>query len=187
MSHRRLVLFVALCLAFWASSQARAQTGEPPATPQEEPSQEARAPRPKPCASAEHRRFDFWEGTWDVENQLREGPTGRNEIRLEQGGCVVREEYTVGPYSGTSLSFYDVRARQWRQTWIDNQGQPLYLAGGWRDGAMVMTGPVGDTPTDRITWTPRDDGTVTQRWDKSEDGGETWKTAFDGLYTPASD
>ncbi len=34
-----------------------------------------------------------------------------------------------------------------------------------------------------ITWTPNADGSVRQHWETSEDG-KTWKTAFDGLYTP---
>lgn len=141
---------------------------------------------PPPCTSAEHRRFDFWIGTWEVRGAARpEAPPGRNVISLEHGGCVLREEYSNGGYSGTSLSFYDAGAGLWRQTWIDNQGQPLLLAGGWRDGSLAMAGPDGGAPADRITWTPNADGSVRQLWEKSADGGATWTTAFDGHYTRA--
>jgi hypothetical protein len=139
-----------------------------------------------PCSSADHRRFDFWVGTWEVRGAARpEAPPGRNVITLEQGGCVLREEYVNGRYGGTSLNFYDAGAGRWRQTWIDNQGQPLLIAGGWQDGAMVMSGPEGAAPTDRVTWTPNADDSVRQLWEKSADGGATWTTAFDGLYTRA--
>ena len=35
----------------------------------------------------------------------------------------------------------------------------------------------------RITWTPLDGGRVRQHWESTTDGGKTWVTAFDGLYT----
>jgi acetyl esterase/lipase len=150
------------------------------------PAAPAAAEAPPPCSSAEHRRFDFWVGTWEVRGAARpEAAPGRNVISLEHGGCVLREEYANGRYSGTSLSFYDAGAGLWRQTWIDNQGQPLLLAGGWRDGALAMAGPEGAAVRDRITWTPNADGSVRQLWEKSADGGATWTVAFDGLYTRA--
>ena len=34
-----------------------------------------------------------------------------------------------------------------------------------------------------IVWVDIVDGTVRQVWDVSKDGGESWKTVFDGLYT----
>lgn len=154
-----------------------------PAPPPPAAAPAAEAP---PCSSTEHRRFDFWVGTWEVRGAARpEAPPGRNVISLEHGGCVLREEYVNGPYTGTSLSFYDAGAGVWRQTWIDARGQPLLLAGGWRDGAITMSGPQEAAARDRITWTPNADGSVRQLWEKTEDGGATWKVVFDGLYTPA--
>lgn len=144
------------------------------------------AEAPPPCSSPEHRRFDFWVGTWEVRGAARpEAPPGRNVISLEHGGCVLREDYTNGAYSGTSLSFWDAGDGLWRQTWIDNRGQPLLLAGGWSGEALVMAGPEGAAARDRITWTPNADGTVRQLWERSADGGATWTVAFDGLYTRA--
>jgi hypothetical protein len=54
---------------------------------------------------------------------------------------------------------------------------------------MVLAGEVparepGAAPTlHRITWEPREGGTVRQHWQASRDGVETWTTAFDGLYS----
>jgi hypothetical protein len=35
----------------------------------------------------------------------------------------------------------------------------------------------------RMTFTPREDGTVRQLIEKSSDGGRTWTVDFDGVYT----
>jgi hypothetical protein len=40
---------------------------------------------------------------------------------------------------------------------------------------------------DRIGWTPHDDGSVRQWWERSEDGGKTWATVFDGRYVRTKD
>jgi len=171
-----LALFTVLA----AAPGATAQDATPPAD-----ESGADAAPAAPCSTPEHRRFDFWEGTWKVTNRSRpDRPPATNRLTLIEGGCVLREEYTAGAYSGTSLSFYDTRDGVWRQTWIDNQGQPLHLEGGWKDGAMVME-QRRDGTIDRIAWTPLGDGNVTQVWTRSEDGGESWSTVFDGLYVPA--
>ena len=41
------------------------------------------------------------------------------------------------------------------------------------------------TRAQRITWTPAADGSVTQHWETSEDGGTTWATGFMGVYRRA--
>jgi hypothetical protein len=50
---------------------------------------------------------------------------------------------------------------------------------------MVLSGDRpqadGTVATDRITFTPNDDGSVRQHWETSTDG-KTWTTAFDGHY-----
>jgi hypothetical protein len=63
----------------------------------------------------------------------------------------------------------------------------LELAGGLIDGRMVLASEPrklrdGRSVTNRITWTPNADGTVRQHWEQSFDAGQTWTTAFDGLY-----
>ena len=37
----------------------------------------------------------------------------------------------------------------------------------------------------RMTFTPRDDGSVRQFLEESTDGGKTWSVWFDGRYLPA--
>ncbi|RMH42272.1 MAG: hypothetical protein D6689_08570 [Deltaproteobacteria bacterium] len=54
------------------------------------------------------------------------------------------------------------------------------------DGAMVLTGryaePDGTESLLRGTWTPQEDGTVVQAFERSTDGGATWSTWFVGIY-----
>lgn len=137
--------------------------------------------RMRPCTEAQRRQFDFWIGEWDVANPQGQ-VVGRNVIQPFENGCVLRENYVAGAFSGTSLNFWDPTTERWHQTWIDNQGQPLHLDGGLVDDSMVLSGSAGGSHQ-RITWTPLTDGRVRQHWESSTDGGTTWTTAFDGYYS----
>jgi hypothetical protein len=143
------------------------------------------APAAGACGSEKHRQFDFWLGHWDVTSGGQ--PAGRNHIELIHGGCVLAEHWvsTEGDFAGSSLNMYDKANDKWHQTWVDTGGTLLELDGGFTDGNMVMSGtrpgPDGQAVTNRITWTRNEDGSVRQHWETSTDG-ETWTTAFDGLY-----
>lgn len=153
---------------------------------QEGASAEAVVKPPAPCAADEYRQFDFWLGDWDVTAAGAKKSGAENHISSQHGGCVVLEEYTAGAFTGMSINFYDNGQKRWRQTWMSNAGQPLYLAGGLDDaGAMVLSdkGLVDSDTVNRITWTANDDGSVRQHWEQSSDDGEIWSTVFDGLYT----
>lgn len=143
-----------------------------------------------PCTDDEYRHFDFWLGQWDVTGAGAASPTAKSDISARHGGCMMLEQYEVngGAYTGMSINYYDNVRDVWHQTWMANNGAPVYLEGGLNDdGAMVLsdeglaiseaTGTIN-----RVTWTPNDDGSVRQFWEVSSDGGETWSTAFDGLY-----
>ena len=135
----------------------------------------------KPCASPEHRQFDFWVGDWDVTRP--DGHiAGHNRITPILGGCALREEWTGAQGNqGTSLNAYDGDSHRWRQTWVDQGGTVLLLAGRLEDGKMILQSGEGAS-RQRITWTPLADGRVRQLWDSSSDGGKTWKVEFDGIY-----
>ncbi|HSC63802.1 MAG TPA: hypothetical protein VLD35_09225 [Caldimonas sp.] len=145
----------------------------------------------KACQSVEHRQFDFWVGHWEVF-----GPAGKkvgeNRIELIADGCALLEQWTgQGGVTGKSLNIYDAVDRRWHQTWVDNGGTLLMLAGRLVDRSMVMS-MTGPSPTDpqvtvqqRITWTPAGDGSVRQLWELSSDAGTTWTVLFDGRYVRA--
>jgi hypothetical protein len=142
---------------------------------------------PPPCVSAQDRQFDFWLGDWNVTDNASGRPVGTNDITRELKGCVLHEHWAgAGGSHGMSFNHYDAARKVWHQTWVDDSGGILYLDGEMRDGSMVLSGKrigrQGATVTDRITYTPRPDGTVRQWWQISRDGGATWTTSFDGIY-----
>jgi hypothetical protein len=146
-----------------------------------------------PCASPEHRQFDFWQGEWEVREAGR--AAGTNRITRVLGGCALREEWTgAGGGKGTSLNVYDEVRRRWHQTWVDDKGLVLLLEGEWRSGKMVLEGErpapsetgAGRTTRERISWSPQAGGRVRQLWESSADDGRTWQVVFDGMYAKKS-
>ncbi len=161
-------------------TQAGAQSGDP--------SGAAEKPGPAPCSAPQFRQFDFWIGHWDV-FQPDGKRAGENLIEPILGGCALRETWQGrGGFTGTSLNAYDAASKLWHQTWLDNQGGRLDLAGGLRGQTMVLESrePHPDKPgvtlDQRISWSVQPDASVRQLWETSEDGGKTWSVAFDGKY-----
>jgi hypothetical protein len=145
-----------------------------------------------PCVAPEYAQFDFWVGTWDVINPAGK-PAGTNTITRTLDGCLVREEWTgAGGSRGASWNMFDRASSRWHQIWIDISGLVLHLRGSFTNGAMQMTDAddagrrAAKGPINRITWTPRPDGTLRQLWETSADEGKSWKVAFDGTYRRAS-
>lgn len=133
---------------------------------------------PKPCEGPMHDSFNFWIGKWTVTSPARPNWSASSSITQGNDGCSIHEAYqSVGGYTGYSINFYDRNDRKWHQTWIDNQGDALYLTGGLVDGRMVL----GDG-SNRITWSVEPDGRVRQFWETTPDDGQTWTVAFDGYY-----
>lgn len=163
------IAFVVVGILFIENASARFEPAPP-------------SPTQGPCATPDHRAFDFWVGEWVVYDP-QGNVVGNNTLELQLYGCALHESWQSagGPTgNGHSYSFYDANSGNWHQTWIDASGTALYLEGGWNGTAMVMT----DGPN-RVTWTPHDDGSVQQVWETSTDGGETWTTVFDGQYVKA--
>ncbi len=139
--------------------------------------------KPKPaCETDKQRGFDFWLGEWRVTTPSRPKWSASSHITSGNNGCSIHEAYkTPQGYEGTSVNFYDKTSNQWHQTWIDNQGNPLYLNGNVQDGKMVLSDGANE-----ITWTPLEDGRVRQHWLVYDEKGES-KTAFDGYYERVSE
>lgn len=140
-----------------------------------------------PCDATPFRAFDFWVGTWTVESP--EGDrVGRNRIRKAAGGCALLESWTSEEgTTGTSLNYFDPGEERWTQVWVGARGLRLHLRGGMDGTSMVLEGERtvdGRRIRDRITWTPRPDGTVRQGWETSVDGG-AWETSWVGIYRRA--
>jgi len=134
------------------------------------------------------RQFDFWVGEWDVFNP-QGALVGTNRIESLQNGNLLLEHWRGEKGSdGKSLNFYDPAKEKWVQVWVDNSGGVIVGEGGLEDGAMSFAGthvlPTGERRPFRFTFTPQDAAAVRQFIEESADGGETWKTWFEGVYRP---
>jgi hypothetical protein len=135
---------------------------------------------PTGCGDAVHRQFDFWIGDWDVFTPDGK-PAGRSHIESFAGGCGIEEQWTGAKGGGgRSLNTYDAADHQWHQFWVGSGGSVLQLAGSFANEVMTL-----QDRGNRIRFTHNADGTVRQTWDISQDGGQTWKTSFDGKYVHA--
>lgn len=147
------------------------------------------AQSPPGCDAPEHRQFDFWIGSWTVTTPQGD-LAGTNRIERTLKGCVLVENWAGSKGgSGNSFNLWTATDGKWHQVWVDDSGTMLTLVGGLQGTSMVLTGThaapgrPGVTSTERITWTPLDGGRVRQLWESSTDGGTTWSSQFDGLYT----
>ena len=137
------------------------------------------------CADEKSHQFDFWIGEWEVYSG--ENLAGHSIIEPILDGCALQESWQGSKGSaGTSFNFYNPQIGQWQQFWVWRNGTTLELAGGYRDGQMILEGESrdqqGTTIQNRITWSNSGEGTVRQHWETSTDAGQTWQTAFDGHY-----
>lgn len=121
--------------------------------------------------------LDFWVGDWTC---TWEGGGGRNRITKELEDRVVVERFeSEAPerWSGMSLSAHG-EGTGWRQTWVDStgnywafEGEPLADGFAFHTVDLEDGRPVGkrmvfsDIRTDAFEW----------RWERSDDGGDTWR------------
>ena len=162
---------------------ATAQTTPPPSPPP-----------PPACATetAPYRDFDFWVGTWDVTTP--DGtPAGVNVITKEEGGCLLVESWTsVTGGTGRSLNFVDPQTGAWRQVWMNLNALIDYSGGLTEDGAMKLEGAItyttgGPSIPFLGTWTPNEDGSVTQDFKQYNAETDTWAPWFTGIYVKRED
>ncbi len=140
------------------------------------------------CCQAPFSDFDFWVGEWQVTDTSGTF-LGTNHIQRLLDRCLLQENWISGGQNrGKSINYYDPADEKWHQTWIDNQGTILHLAGGLQDKAMVLesdwqSGSKVSRFKHRITWTPQPNGQVIQTWDMLDAGGQVLQTLFRGTYT----
>jgi hypothetical protein len=139
------------------------------------------------CDGPRFREFDFWVGRWTVRNAKKQ-VAGENSITLEEGGCVVIERWhSASGGTGQSFNYYDPVVGLWKQRWV-GLGLILEMQGNFRNGAMVLEGPLHYVSQKRTTilrgtWTPLPHGGLRQLFEESADNGKTWTQWFDGYYS----
>jgi hypothetical protein len=163
-------VLVMLCLAtVCVIGTVAAQTPPPPA---------------KPCSAPEARQFDFWLGSWTARFADASGKrvSGGNTVSTVYDGCVIVEQFDGAPGSplkGMSHSVYDANAKRWKQTWVDNGGGYLDFTGGWESDRMILTREAernGQRFQQRMVWFDITKDAFNWHWERSDDGGKTWKT-----------
>ncbi|MBK9712633.1 MAG: hypothetical protein IPO81_15180 [Kouleothrix sp.] len=141
-------------------------------------------PEQSPAPPPESSQFDFWVGEWDV---TWDGGVGTNTIRRRMGGHVIEEQFRGGepPLHGMSVSVYSPRLGAWQQTWVDNQGSYLDLAGGLSGGEMILgmeRTANGITTRTRMVFYNIAADQLDWRWERSRDGGESWELLWQIHY-----
>ena len=134
----------------------------------------------KPCSVPESSQFDFWIGNWDL--MWNDTSHGTNNIVKIMDGCAVNENF-LDPainYRGSSWSMYNPQAKEWQQTWIDNQGGYIDLAGTFENNAMTLftettTDAAGKKIRYRMLYYNITQDKFDWSWDSTYDDGKTWK------------
>jgi hypothetical protein len=141
------------------------------------------------CDGPESRQLDFWLGEWDL-SYVEDGKPGtsRNRITKILDGCAVLEEFEGPPGTplvGRSLSMFDRLTHRWKQTWVDNSGTYLDFTGGLDQGRMVFAREAmrdGRRSTQRMVFDDVKADSLRWLWQRSDDGGRTWKTLWEIGY-----
>ena len=146
-----------------------------------------------PCAEPQHAQFDFWVGEWDATwpgDKPGVQDHGTNSIRRMMGGCVVEEHFSGGdtmPLRGMSVSTFDARSNQWKQTWVDNQGSYLDFVGEFKDRQMILwrhtTSKDGNKLLQRMVFKNIGAKEFDWSWERSVDNGKTWQVVWPIHYT----
>ena len=96
------------------------------------------------------------------------------------------EWVSTGSNKGTSTNYYNKKDDSWNQVWVDNSGFSLVLKGEFTNGKMILKSEVEQGKNERYynqkTWTPNDDGSVTQLWEVLKTDGTLIREAFRGVY-----
>lgn len=137
--------------------------------------------------------FDFWVGNWELAWQNAKGAEehGTNKIERTLNNVVIQENFEAGEgslkgYVGKSWTVWNPNSKQWKQTWVDNQGAYLDFTGTMVDGkpcfAREVTTPAGKTVKQRMVFYDISEEGFMWDWENSQDGGKTWKLAWRIAY-----
>ena len=142
------------------------------------------------CDAPMYRQLDFWVGTWDVRLDGRDAVVGTNIIEKTLDGCAILEHWTdVRGSRGKSLFYFHRADQVWKQVWVTDLGRvkEKRMLTESTSAVVVFQGELrladGTRVLDRTTLTDMGNGRVRQRIAQSADGGATWDSGFDAIYT----
>lgn len=129
-------------------------------------------------------QFDFWLGEWEV--RWGEDGTGTNHVTRILDDKVIQEDFLAPDLHGFSFSVYDPERDCWCQTWVDNNGTYLDFTGGFDGGRMVLVRDAvvrGEKCKQRMVWYNIESNRFDWNWERSDDGGQTWRVLWQIQYT----
>ncbi len=142
-------------------------------------------------ASLMNDQFDFWLGEWAL--TWEDHGRGHNSVTKILGDRIIREKFTTlhddksdTPFQGMSVSVYNEATNQWKQTWVDNQGNYLDFVGGFKDGQMILSRETiieGKPARQRVIWENIQADSLDWLWQRSDDGGQSWQTLWHIHYS----
>ena len=167
-----------------------APTGAPPpADPRQQMVAVLSASGPHASLGDQARVWDRFVGTWDCDFGFygEDGSVRRSPGELEFGwvldGRAIQDLWITYPKPGekergigTSIRFFDDRARTWRVLFVNPKyGAVLSVQGGVEGDRIVLRGQ--DTEGGQLRWSFNDikDDSFTWRGEKSRDEGKTWR------------
>lgn len=139
------------------------------------------------CKPEEYRAFDFARGHF----RMRGGGgqlAGHLRMTPMLMGCASRGHWR-GAIAGRGevTTWFDRFQQRWHQLYVNDDGHPLMMSGGVRDGALVFTGVNtffdGRVGLHRMSWSPLPGGGLRQHWEFSADDGKSWETLIDARGT----
>ncbi len=147
------------------------------------------APGPHPSLGAEARLFDRLVGTWDCDYSFHaeDGSVSHSTGELRFGwiidGRALQDIWITYPKRpndersiGTSVRFFDTRARVWRVVFVAPAfGLLNSLQGGAEGDRIVLRGQDGDGSSLRWSFNDIQADSFTWRGETSRDGGKTWR------------
>ena len=137
------------------------------------------------------RALDFWLGNWTV--SYPGGPKGSaSKVALQLDKCLVVEHWgDSNGHRGENVFAYGRDDHTWHGLFADNRGRlHVFVEGTVAAGTAEFIGPSrggdGGAVLNRLRVIRVDANTLKQTWDKSVDGGHTWKPDFALNYRRAS-
>ena len=128
-------------------------------------------------------QFDFWLGEWDV--TWGEDGRGTNQVLRIMNNKIIQENFSAPDLQGMSVSSYDRERGLWCQTWVDNNGGYLDFTGKFDDGRMTLTRDAivrGEACKQRMIWYNIEEDQFDWNWERSDDGGTTWRVVWQIKY-----
>ena len=129
-------------------------------------------------------QFDFWLGEWDV--TWGGDGKGENLILRIMDDKIIQENFSAPDLIGMSVSSYDPERKLWCQTWVDNNGSYLDFTGRFENEKMILSRDAivrGQACKQRMVWFNIDANQFDWNWERSDDGGQSWRVLWEIKYT----